>query len=316
MGRRIVRVEQGGKALWAELIREGELERIYALKSQPESLKELINTRPSADLNYVLQATKEQYLNPVTAPCQILCQGKNYLDHLLETGTKPKNKSFNIFFTKAYSSLTAPSRSVKRPKGVRLLDYEIELALIIGKSINARTQITADNLHEYIVGMTIANDVSARDVQVPQGQWYKGKSFREFCPIGPILYWADPSERNFWNNLDLELRVNGELRQKSNTKMLMYEPLATLQEAASLMDFAPGDILLTGTPGGVAMKIPSGFWRDLGARFMSEKDRMARFLREQSESPRYLKDGDDVEGRIRSPEGKIDLGVQCWRVMP
>lgn len=250
-------------------------------------------------------------LAPATAPCQIICQGKNYLDHLLETGVQPKNKEFNLLFTKSDSCLAPASGSVQRPAGVRLLDYELELALVIGREIKESTNINENNLHEFVAGIVMANDISARDVQIPERQWFKGKSFRGFCPVGPLFVFLEKEDFGQLLNLDLELKVNGERRQKSNTKLLMHKPAETLTEISRVFDLRVGDLLLTGTPGGVAMKVKAKtWWEEFLGTFKSEKEKFAEFVEEQARSSRYLKPGDKIESTIRSADGKIDLGNQ------
>ena len=99
-----------------------------------------------------------ELLSPVTAPCQIICQGKNYLDHLIETGVQPKNKDYNLLFTKSDSSLAPAVGTIWRPEGVRLLDYELELGLVIRREISAPVEVNDLNLHEYVAGLVMAND--------------------------------------------------------------------------------------------------------------------------------------------------------------
>lgn len=252
-----------------------------------------------------------EVLSPVTAPCQIICQGKNYLDHLLETGVQPKNKEFNLLFTKADSTLASAEGEVQRPTGVRLLDYELELGIVIGKKIDSPVDVNENNLYEYVAGIVMANDISARDVQVPERQWFKGKSFRGFCPVGPVLVLLDKEDFPKLLNLQLELKVNGERRQKANTKQLMHRPADTLREISKIFDLRVGDLLLTGTPGGVAMRVKAKTrWEEFLGIFKSEKEKFADFIEEQAASPRFLKTGDKIESTIRSEDGLIDLGKQ------
>jgi 2-keto-4-pentenoate hydratase/2-oxohepta-3-ene-1,7-dioic acid hydratase in catechol pathway len=252
-----------------------------------------------------------ELLAPITAPCQIVCQGKNYLDHVLETGVKPEDKEYNILFTKADSSLAPPVGQVTRPEGVKLLDYEVELGLVIGAEITGPVHVDAGNLHEYVAGVVMANDLSARDVQVPQRQWFKGKSFRGFCPVGPILHLLDAEEVPLLNDMELSLSVNGESRQRANTSQMMHKPAETLMEVSRIFDLRPGDILLTGTPGGVAMKVkPKSWFEEVMGATQGDKERFARFVEDQATSSRYLKSGDQIESTIRSSNGVIDLGRQ------
>ncbi|SDL98150.1 fumarylacetoacetate hydrolase family protein [Bacillus sp. OK048] len=245
-------------------------------------------------------------LSPITRPAQIVCQGLNYASHRTEAGSSEK-PTFNLFFTKAESSLCGPNDHVIRPEHVRLLDYEIELGLVIKKEINHSIEITEGNLLEYVAGLVITNDISARDVQIPQDQFYKGKSYRTFCPTGPYLYILDRDDIPEIFNLNLKLWVNGELRQSANTNQLIFKPEETLTELSGLMDLSPGDLVMTGTPGGVAIQL-SG---ELIQKMSKSPEKKAEILiDEQKDNPLYLKDGDRIRCEIKSPNGFIDLGVQ------
>jgi 2-keto-4-pentenoate hydratase/2-oxohepta-3-ene-1,7-dioic acid hydratase in catechol pathway len=251
-----------------------------------------------------------ELISPITSPCNIVCQGRNYREHIIETGNDPDEKTFNLFFTKACSSLTSAKGKVVRPKNVQLLDYELELGLVIGKNITKAEKITNDNLSDFVVGIFIANDVSARDIQLSQGQWFKGKSFRTFCPTGPYITLLDKEDFLMLYDLELKLWVNDELRQNASTKQLIYPPPETLTELSEIMDLSVGDIVLTGTPGGVALQAPSKFMQKLSSIVLSEQERMKLFISKQLENPRYLKNGDKIRATIKSNDGKIDLGEQ------
>lgn len=252
-----------------------------------------------------------QLLSPVTAPCQIICQGKNYLDHIVETGMKPKDKDFNLLFTKADSTLAPPSGKVTRPERVKLLDYELELGLVLAKSLSAGSVVNEGNLHEFVAGFVMCNDLSARDVQIPERQWFKGKSFRGFCPVGPVLYLPEREEFPRLFELELELKVNGKTKQKAKTSQLIHRPADTLAEIATIFDLRAGDLLLTGTPGGVSMRVkPKKWWQEMLGSLKSDKQKFAEFVEEQSASGRYLKAGDKIESVIRTADGSIDLGQQ------
>lgn len=297
------------------LVSFGRLEggMVKPIPGPAESLSSFIRERTwkqnPANFQYPLGGL--ELFSPVTAPCQIVCQGKNYLDHVVETGVKPEDKDFNILFSKADSSLAPPVGRVIRPEGVKLLDYELELGLVIGAEITGPIQVGEHNLHEYVAGVVMANDLSARDVQVPQRQWFKGKSFRGFCPVGPILHLLDPEEVPLLKNMELHLSVNGESRQRANTSQMLHHPAETLTEVSRIFDLRPGDILLTGTPGGVAMRVKQKSWFEevMGAT-QGDKERFARFVEDQAASSRYLKAGDQIESTIRSANGVIDLGRQ------
>jgi 2-keto-4-pentenoate hydratase/2-oxohepta-3-ene-1,7-dioic acid hydratase in catechol pathway len=312
MGMKVFRAKSNSGIRWG-CEKNGEL---HWFRTHPQTLQEFLQKKIAHSESDPISAGEEfSFLSPVTNPCQIICQGKNYLDHLLETGVQPKDKDFNILFTKADSSLGSPLGTLEIPKGVRLLDYEIELGLVIGKTIDAHTKITFENFSEFVVGIVVANDFSARDIQVPQRQWFKGKSFRGFCPVGPFLYLFEKGEQEKIQNLDLELKVNGEVRQKANTRQLMFKPLETLQEIQTIFDLRIGDLLLTGTPGGVAMKVkPKTWFEEVMNGTQGDKERFLRFVEDQAASGRYLKAGDRVESRIFSEEQNIDLGEQVIRI--
>lgn len=249
-------------------------------------------------------------LSPVTAPARILCQGANYRQHMIESGMNPDEKTFNMFFEKSDCSLNEPQGTVRKPAHVRLLDYEIELALVFRRAITGPVTVTETNLSDYVFGITIANDVSARDIQIPQTQFFKGKSYRGFCPMGPYLTVLEPGEFSYLDRLDLSLSVNGQERQRDNTRNLVFKPAETITELSTFSDIAPGDVLLTGTPSGCALRIPPQGLRKLMQFILPEKKLWAAFHKAQSRRPQYLKSGDVVTARISNSDGAIDLGEQ------
>src|SRR5208337_1306877 len=177
--------------------------------------------------------------------------------HMIESGIDPDRKIYNMIFTKASSCIVAADSDVVQPRSVRFLDYEIELGLVIGKAIEGPVAITDANLHEYVAGAVIVNDYSARDVQIPQMQFYKGKSFRTFGPIGPYLCLLAPADFRGLRDLQLALTVNGKVRQKDSVANLVYGPAETLTELSGVQDLHVGDLLSTGTPSGCALSVPS-----------------------------------------------------------
>lgn len=250
-----------------------------------------------------------QLVSPVTTPCRVMCQGANYRQHAIESGLDPDKRTFNVFFDKTDASVTGPDASVARPAHVQLLDYEIELALVIGATIDRPTEITDDTLHEYVFGITIANDLSARDVQLPQGQFLKGKSYRGFCPVGPLLAVLDRGEFAALDDLDLRLEVNGKQRQADNTGNLIYRPAETLTELSQFCDLGPGDLLLTGTPHGCMATSPPGWLKRLVTATLPEDKLWDLFIARNKSKP-YLAPGDLVTASISNRAGSIDLGTQ------
>lgn len=253
-------------------------------------------------------------LSPISAPAQIICQGANYRQHMIESGLNPDQKRYNMFFTKSDASLSPPIGNVIRPSHVRLLDYELELGLVFGRSIDHPIEVNAQNLSKFVAAIFMANDVSARDIQLPQMQWYKGKSYRTFLPAGPVLAVLSPTDFAKLDLLDLVLSVNGEVRQKDQASNLVFKPAETITELSQFCNVSPGDVLLTGTPSGCALRVP-GQWQQKVASLLSEPKKWELFLRGQLKRREYLNPGDQVESSIRTTDGSIDLGVQRWKVV-
>jgi 2-keto-4-pentenoate hydratase/2-oxohepta-3-ene-1,7-dioic acid hydratase in catechol pathway len=228
---------------------------------------------------------------------------------MIESGMDPDAKKFNMLFTKATSCIVAADSPVVKPAHVRFLDYEIELGLVLKKNVTSRCLITEADLHEYIAGAVIVNDYSARDIQIPQMQFYKGKSYRTFGPIGPYLCLFEKSDMAKLGELELTLTVNGSVRQKDSTTNLVYGPAETLTEISGVHDLYIGDLLSTGTPAGCALSVPSPMKQRLAAA-LSEEAKWKMFMEIQAARPEYLRAGDMVESRISSRDGSIDLGVQ------
>lgn len=261
-----------------------------------------------------IAADKVKILSPVTRNQQFVCQGANYRQHMIESGMDPDEKKYNMIFTKATSCIVEADSPVIKPTSVRFLDYEIELGLILKREITGPVQVSERNLHEFIAGLVIVNDYSARDVQIPQMQFYKGKSFRTFGPVGPHLCLLDSEHIDYLNKLQLRLTVNGQVRQNDSTANMVYGPAETLTELAGVHDFAPGDLIATGTPAGCALSIPSPAKQRIAA-LLPESVKWKAFLKAQEGRSQYLKAGDLVEASIRSADGAIDLGVQRNQVM-
>ncbi|MGF6598932.1 2,4-diketo-3-deoxy-L-fuconate hydrolase [Paraburkholderia sp. GAS448] len=250
-----------------------------------------------------------QWLSPVTANQQFICQGANYRQHMIESGLDPDVKKFNMIFTKAASCIVPADSPVVKPKEVRFLDYEIELGLVLKRDINSREMVTDENLHDYIAGVVIVNDYSARDIQIPQMQFYKGKSYRTFGPVGPYLCLLEKQDISKLKELVLTLTVNGTVRQNDSTAGLVYGPAETLTELSAVHDLRAGDLLATGTPSGCALSIPSPEKQRAAAQ-LPEAEKWRLFLKMQEERPQYLQAGDIVEANIVSYDRSIELGVQ------
>ncbi len=183
-------------------------------------------------------------LSPLPRPTKLLCVGLNYRDHAEETG-QPIPK-VPIFFTKATSCVIGPGAPIVLPIDSEQVDYEAELAIVIGSRCRRATPEKARNA---VAGYTIMNDVSARDWQFRTSQWFIGKSFDTFAPMGPALVTAD--EVGDPHVLDISLRLNGRDMQRSNTRHLIFGIPDLVAELSRVMTLEPGDVIATGTPGGV-----------------------------------------------------------------
>jgi 2,4-diketo-3-deoxy-L-fuconate hydrolase len=261
-----------------------------------------------------LELAEVAVLSPVTGNQRFVCQGANYRQHMIESGVDPDAKAFNMIFTKASSCIAPPDTDVVKPSRVRFLDYEVELGLVLRCDIRGRCQVSDANLHEYVAGAVIVNDYSARDVQLPEMQFYKGKSFRTFGPVGPRLALLEREDIHLLRKLSLRLTVNGAVRQSDTTANLVYGPAETLSELSGVHDFAAGDLLSTGTPAGCALSVPSPAIQRIAA-LLPEKTRWKLFLAAQARRAQYLRPGDLVEASIRSEDGRIDLGMQRNRIV-
>lgn len=267
-----------------------------------------------ANAGPAISASEVELLSPITAPVKVLCQGANYRQHMIDSGMNPDEKSFNMFFTKSTASITGPLGKIVRPRHVELLDYEIELTLVLGRRSSGPQRVTRDNLHEYVAGICIGNDVSARDVQIPQMQFHKGKSYRSFCPLGPVLCLLERADMHYLDDLQLSLTVNGERRQHDSTANLVYKPAETLTEFSQIQDFEPGDVLMTGTPSGCALGLPPAALVKVTG-LLPEATRWNLFVKSQRRRRQYLQPGDRVECHIASRDGRIDLGRQRHQIV-
>ena len=187
------------------------------------------------------------------------------------------------------------------------------MALVFRQPIQSPVTVTRETLKDYIFAATIANDISARDVQIPQTQFFKSKSYRGFCPIGPWLTVLEPQEFMLLDNLDLRLAVNGALRQSDTTANLVFKPAETISELSTFANVAPGDVLLTGTPSGCALRVPPPSVRRL-LQLLPERAFWSLFVASQGRRPEYLKPGDRITATIRSADGRLDLGDQIITV--
>lgn len=184
---------------------------------------------------------------PLVRPSKIVCVGLNYAMHAEESGMDIPEEP--ILFFKASSAIVGPYDSIVIPKGSKKTDWEVELAVIIGKKASYVSEIDA---MDHVFGYVLHNDVSERAYQLEHsGQWVKGKSCDSFAPVGPFIATSD--EIKDPNNLDLWLKLNGEVMQKSNTSDFIFNIQYVVSYISQFMTLLPGDIISTGTPFGVGM---------------------------------------------------------------
>lgn len=185
----------------------------------------------------------EAHLLTPVHPSKIVCVGRNYREHVKELGHEIPPEP--TLFLKPNSALLGPGGTVRRPKISQRVDYEGELALVIGKTCYHLAE--DEDVRRYILGYTCLNDVTARDLQIKDGQWTRAKSFDTFCPVGPVV--ADGIDP--WAGVGVETRVNTEVRQSGNTRDFIFPLDLVIRHIAQCMTLFPGDLIATGTPEGV-----------------------------------------------------------------
>ena len=200
---------------------------------------------------------------PLPRPRKVICCGLNYGDHIAETGRE--QPTHPTLFAKYADTLVGPGADIVLPSGLEV-DWEAELAVVVGKELRNATPVAAGKA---IAGYTVANDISIRDWQRRTLQWFQGKAWDATTPLGPVL--VTPDEIDPVSGVEVICRVNGVERQRGNTKTLVFDSAALLSYISTFTVLRPGDVVLTGTPGGVGMGM---------------------------QPPTYLADGDVVETEI------------------
>jgi len=186
-------------------------------------------------------------LAPVPCPGKIVCAGLNYRDHAEEQDEEIPEVP--LLFSKAPTTVTNPNSPIFHPGGEEQVDYEVELAVVIGRTGKGITEAEAQ---EYVAGYTALNDVSGRDAQFSDGQFFRGKSYDTFSPMGPSLAVGPEFDPH---SVDVETRVDGEVRQSSNTEQFIFDVDELIAYISEGMTLRPGDVISTGTPGGVGIFI-------------------------------------------------------------
>jgi len=237
---------------------------LHIIQGGSEALQRIKTWVDNPPKDEIVPLANARILAPLSNPPKIICVGLNYRDHALECNEQiPK---LPTLFSKYTTSIIGPGEAIVLPKDSKEPDYEAELAVVIGKG---GRYISKDRWRDHVFGYTNLNDVSARDYQAATSQWMVGKTFDTFAPIGPAIVTAD--EIADPQSLDIQMIINGETLQSSNTSQMVFGIPELIEYISSIFTLEPGDVISTGTPGGVG---------------------------EAKKPPRWLRPGDHVVVRI------------------
>jgi 2-keto-4-pentenoate hydratase/2-oxohepta-3-ene-1,7-dioic acid hydratase in catechol pathway len=220
---------------------------------------------------HAVQAGDVRVVAPISDPEKVICIGLNYADHAAECGAELPPEP--IVFSKYASAIVGPGDPVEIPPTSQKVDYEVEIVAVIGKG---GRNIPESEALSHVVGYTVGHDVSARDYQLEKvgGQWTIGKTFDTFAPIGPDI--VTPDELSDPHNLGIRCIVNGETVQESNTNQLIFKVDQLVAYISHVCTLRPGDIIFTGTPGGVGMGRDPQVWLAPGDQVVCEIDEIGR----------------------------------------
>ena len=206
------------------------------------------NANENAIARASLKVSEITLLAPIASPPKIVCLGLNYRDHAAEQNAPIPNEP--IIFMKPHTTIIGPNENIVKPSFVKQLDYEAELAIVIGRKAK---NVPVSKAKSYIFGYTILNDISARDIQFKDKQWTRGKSFDTFAPTGPHIITVNQLQDT--SNLSIRTWVNKELRQNSTTKNMVFNVYEIIHHLSRVMTLEPCDIIATGTPAGVGFAL-------------------------------------------------------------
>ena len=259
--------------------------------------RELLANRAAIDAaahsHDTVPAESLELVAPVTTPCRVVAQMTNYASHVTDAGMDPKSIPLT-FFRKSSGSISGPHDDIVKPSHVRFLDYEVEIGIVMARELPVGATVTEANLADYIAGLVVANDVSARDVQLPQTQFYEAKSYPTFTPAGPALVLLDADELKRFGDLRLQLRVNGEVRQNMVVDGdMIYQPLQALRALTRFQRLDAGDLVMTGTPAGTALSAPAKPIEIIG-NLLPPAVKWKAFFKRQASNAKYLHDGDEI----------------------
>lgn len=249
-------VIQDGQAISLTLLGEGRFPACLKafIEKSGELLplaEQLIGERSYADAAF--PASEVKILPPLSSPEKIICVGLNYIDHCRETGMEPPASP--VIFSKYANAIVGHNDAVNIPINANEVDFEAELAVVIGKEAK---HVSEEEANEYVFGYTIMNDISARDLQFKDGQWSRGKTADTFAPTGPVI--ATKEEVGNPHKLSISLELNGKIMQDSNTSNLIFSIPQIISFLSQSMTLKPGDLIATGTPPGVGMGRDPKVW--------------------------------------------------------
>jgi 2-keto-4-pentenoate hydratase/2-oxohepta-3-ene-1,7-dioic acid hydratase in catechol pathway len=218
----------------------------FMLQGGPEKLRDIDLAQFQGNPKVEIDPDAVVLRSPITRPPKITCVGLNYRDHAEEQGKQPPEKP--LLFPKAANIVVGPGDPVLLNQELSTKnDFEAEFAVVIGKD---GYQVPLDEAEDHIFGYTIMNDVTARDLQKGDGQWYRGKSLNTFAPLGPMIITADDYDPE---GARIMMKVNGEVMQKSSLDQLIFRPKELVSYISAAFPLEVGDIIATGTPGGVGV---------------------------------------------------------------
>jgi len=250
---KLVRFGEKGKECPGVWMGDGRILDVRALAFHIEDFNEHFFTNHGlAQLRLLLDDPGAKFINaegvrlgaPVARPSKIICVGANYAAHAKEFGHEIPSEP--ILFSKAPTAVSGPNDPIIIPDGAEVVDSEAELAVVIGK---AASKVRKENALNYVAGYTVVNDVTERVVQKANGQWFRGKGFDSFCPVGPFL--VTPDEIPDLANLNVWQKLNGKILQDGNTSEMMFSIPFLIEYISRGMTLLPGDVISTGTPPGI-----------------------------------------------------------------
>jgi 2-keto-4-pentenoate hydratase/2-oxohepta-3-ene-1,7-dioic acid hydratase in catechol pathway len=321
MSELVVRFSDGAREQWGLLrgdapVAAGDVVRIAPIIGNARTTADIIAAFDADGLETgnVIEVEARSLLSPITHDVTIFAQGLNYQDHAAEA--QHAKRSSNLIFSKASSSLSGPYADIIRPQEVQLLDYEVEFGIVTRRDLGEGDTVEDAAIGDAVAGIVLANDVSARDIMFGTSfmQWFRGKGYRTFCPAGPVLWLLKPSEvEEALGGIHIELKVNGEVRQSATSSQLIWKPAETLSYIASTMDMKRGDMVLTGTPGGVTAHATPRLIEIFKEHLLADQIRTDEIRIELSKGRPFLQPGDMVIATLKDGRGR-SLGGLANRI--